>query len=75
MIEIKIVKNVFLNNIDLHDRPSRMRRFSPGVTNIFQIRKIQIFDKSDTDISDFIIECFNQNKSCQKLYFKQLTFQ
>ena len=46
----------------------------PGVTKIFQIKKIQRFDKSDTDISDLIVECFNQDKSCQKLYFKELIF-
>ena len=34
-------------------------------------KKIQRFDKSDTDISDLIIECFDQDKSCQKGYFKQ----
>ena len=38
----------------------------PGVANIFQIKKIQIFDKSDTDISDLIIECFGRDKSYQK---------
>ena len=43
----------------------------PGVTKIFQIRKIQRFDKSDTDISDLIIECFSRNKSSQKCHFKQ----
>ena len=45
---------------------------SLGVAKIFQIRKIQRFDRSDTDISDLIIECFDQDKSCQKLYLKQL---
>ena len=44
----------------------------PGVTNIFQIRNIQRFDKFDTDISDLIKACSNRNKSCQKLYFKNL---
>ena len=34
-----------------------------GVTKFFQIRSIQRFDISDTDISDFIIECFSQGKS------------
>ena len=42
----------------------------PGVTKIFQIRKIQRYDKSDKDISDLIIECFDRYESCQKLYFK-----
>ena len=32
-------------------------------------------EKSDTDISDFIIECFYQDESYQKLYFKQLISQ
>ena len=32
----------------------------PGVAKIFQIRKIQRIDKSDADISDLIIECFDQ---------------
>ena len=45
-----------------------------GVTKIVHIRKIQRFDKSDTDISDLIIECFSRAESCQKLYFKQLKF-
>ena len=27
----------------------------PGVAKIFQIKKIQRFDKSDTDLSDLII--------------------
>ena len=44
----------------------------PGVAKIFKIRRNQGFDKSDTDISDLIIECFDWNKSCQKWYFKQL---
>ena len=35
----------------------------PGVDNIFQIQR---FDKSDTDISDLIIECFDRDESCQK---------
>ena len=38
----------------------------PGVPKIFQIGKIQRFDKSDTDILDLIIECFDGDKSCQK---------
>ena len=47
---------------------------SSGITKIFQIQKIQRFDKYDTDISDLIIECFNLDESCQKRYFKQLIF-
>ena len=30
-----------LNNINIHDQPSRMHRSPPGVTKNFQIRKIQ----------------------------------
>ena len=44
----------------------------PGVAKIFQIRKIQRFDKSDTDISDLIIECFGRDESYQKLYLNNL---
>ena len=55
MIEIKVVQNVISNNIDLHNQLSRMYHSPPVVTKIFQIRKIQIFDKSDTDISDLIM--------------------
>ena len=29
IIEIKVVRNVILNNIDLHDQPSRMHRSPP----------------------------------------------
>ena len=29
MIEMKVVKNVILNNIDFHDQPSRMYRSPP----------------------------------------------
>ena len=39
-----------------------MHRSPPGVTNIFQIRKIKRFDKSDKDISDLIIECLVKTK-------------
>ena len=72
MIEIKVVRNVILNNMDFHDQPSRMHCPPPRSRHNFQIRKIQRFDKSDTDILDLIIECFDSDKSCQKLYFKQL---
>ena len=37
----------------------------PGVDKIFQIRKIQRYDKSDKNISYLIIECFDSDKSCQ----------
>ena len=46
-----------------------------GVAKNVQIRKIQRFDKSDTDISELIVVCFHASKSCQKLYFKQLISQ
>ena len=71
MIEMKVVRNVILNNIDLHDQPFRMHRSPPGVAKHFQIRKIKDL-KNLTDISDLIMECFGQVKSCQKWYFKQL---
>ena len=70
MIEIKVVRNFILNNIDTHDQPSRMHRSPPRSRQNFQIRKIQRYDKFDTDISDLMIECFDRDKSCQKLYFK-----
>ena len=72
MIKIKFVRNVTLNNIDLHDELSRMHGSLPRrePCSPFQIRKIQRFDKSDTDISDLIIECFNRDESCQKLCLK-----
>ena len=38
----------------------------PGVAKIFQIWKIQRFDKSDSDISDFIIDYFERDESGQK---------
>ena len=49
-----------------------MHRSPPGVAKNIQIRKIQRYEKSDTDISDLIIEYFGGDKSYQKLYFKQL---
>ena len=50
MIEIKVVTNVILNNIDLNNQPSRMHRSPPRVAKLFQIRKIQNFDKSDIEM-------------------------
>ena len=38
----------------------------PGVAKLFQIRKIQRLDKSDADISNLIIECFDRDEICQK---------
>ena len=66
MIELKVVRNYILNNIDLHDQLFKLFKIHPVVTKIFQIRKIQIVDKSDRDTSDFIIECFSRDESCQK---------
>ena len=60
IIEIKVVGNVVL---------------PPGVTKISKFQRILRFDNSDKDISDLIIECFDPDKSCQKLYFKQLLSQ
>ena len=72
MIEIKCVRNVILNNIDCIINLPGCIVLPPGVAKISRFEKIQWFDKSDTDISDLIIECFDRDKSCQKLYFKQL---
>ena len=74
IIEIKVVRNVILNNIDFHDQPSRMHR-SPSrsrqkISDSKKFKeKINLIDKN---ISDLIIECFDRNKTCQKWYFKQL---
>ena len=70
MIEIKVVRNIILN-INIYDQLSRMHRSPPRSRQNFQIRKMQRYDKSDTDISDLMIECFDRDKSCQKGYFKQ----
>ena len=74
MIEIKVVRNVILNNIDFYDQLSRMHR-SPSRSRpnskIFEKLKDQI-NLIDKKNSDLVIECFDRNKSCQKLYFKQL---
>ena len=59
MIEIKLVGNIMLNNIDLHDQPFRMHRSPPRSCQNFPDSKISKIVKSDTDISDLIIECFN----------------
>ena len=63
------MRNVISTNIDIHDQPSRYLGcivLPTGVAKIFQIRKVQRFDKSDTDISDLVIECFDRDKSCKK---------
>ena len=64
-----------LNKIDIHDQPSRMHRSPPRSLQNFPDSKNSTIDKSDTDISDLIIECFDQDESYQKLYFKQLISQ
>ena len=51
IIEIKVVRNVILNNIDCDNQPSRMHRSPP---KIFKIRKIQRFDISDRYFKFFI---------------------
>ena len=66
MIEIKFVKNVILNNIDINDQPFRMHRSPPKSRQNFQIRKIPRYDKSETDTSDLMIECFDRYSSYQK---------
>ena len=62
MVEIKVLRNVILSNIDLHDLPGFMVLLLE-IAKIFQIRK---FEKSDTDISDLIMERFSRDKCCQK---------
>ena len=47
IIEIKVVRNVSLNNIDFHDQPSGCIVLPPEVAKKFQIRKIHKLDKSD----------------------------
>ena len=64
-------RNKSLNNIDIYDQPSRMHLSPPRSRQNFQIRKIQRFDKSHTEFLDLMIECFDQDKSCQKCHFKQ----
>ena len=44
----------------------------PGVAKKIQIRKIQRFDKSDTDISDLIIECFGRVKVVRNVVLNNL---
>ena len=58
MIEIKVVKNLILNNIDFHDQPSRMHGSPPQKSP--KIFRFEIFQNLTnlTDISDLVIECF-----------------
>ena len=72
MIEIKVVRNIILNNIDTHNQSSRMHRSPPRSRQNFPDSKIQRFDKSDTDISDLIIECFDRDESCQKCHLNNI---
>ena len=64
MIQIKFVRNEILNNIHL----------PPGVAKIFKIQKIQIFYKSDTDISDSIIVFWSTLEAPSKktVHFQEL---
>ena len=43
----------------------------PGASKFDQTNKFDDF-KSDTVISNDIVQCYDQNKSCQKLLYKQL---
>jgi len=64
---LMIEKIIILSDlIDIHDQPSRVHRSPPRSRQNFQNRKIQRFDKSDTDISDLMIKCFDRDKSYQK---------
>ena len=68
----KSCQKCHLDNIDFYDQPSRMHPSPSRSRQNFQIKKIQISDKSDTDISDLIIECSGRDESCQKWYFNNL---
>ena len=63
IVGLKVVRNVILNNIDLHDQPFRMHR-SPSScrpnSERFEKFKDQI-NLIDKKISDSVIECFDQN--------------
>ena len=74
IIEIKVVRNVISNNIDIYDQPSRIHRSPPRSRQNFPDSKNSKIDKSETNISYLIIECFDQDESCQELYFKQLIY-
>ena len=65
MIEIKVVKNLILNNIDIDDQPSRMHRSLPMSRQNFPDSK----NSKITVISNDTVHCFDQNKSCQKLRY------
>ena len=68
MIEIKVVRNVILNNIDIYDQPFRIHRSPPRSRQNFPDSK----NSKITVISNDTVHCFGRNRSCQKLRYKQL---
>ena len=75
MIEMKVLRNVILNNIDLHDQPSRMYGSPPmSRQNFPDFPDCNFRQKNSkiTVISNDTVHCFGRNKSCQKLRYKQL---
>ena len=75
MNEIKVVRKVILNIIDLHDQPLRMQRSPPGVAKIFQIKKTKRYDKSNRyfryDHKSVLVEMkFIRNSILNNLYLK-----
>ena len=73
MIEMKVVRNVILNNIDFYDQPFRMLQPSQESPKFSRLENFKDLTNL-TDISDLII-VFCLDKSCQKWYFKQLISQ
>jgi len=58
MIGMKVVRNVILNNIDLHDQPFKMHRSAPPESPKFcRFEKLEDLTNL-TDISDLIIKVF-----------------
>ena len=58
MIEMKVVRNVILNNIDMYDQPFRMHRSPPPESpNFYGFKKFKDLTNL-TDISDLIIRVF-----------------
>ena len=70
-VNIKVVRNVILNNIDINDQPFRMHRSPPRSRQNFPDSKNSKIYTFFTDISDLIIESFDRDESCQKWYSKQ----
>ena len=67
MIEIKVVRNVILNNIDLHDQPFRMHRSpSRSPQNFPDSKKFKTLTNL-TDILHLIIEYFRRGLSLLRL--------